>query len=137
LDDIREHNKPASRERFEALLRELYALAPAAWANHHVTDWQLEATRSTVVKEIERRQPPLAEEVELATFAKREEWLAKGRTAGLPPREYELLRLVLGDPKRFMRGFEKLNHSEAARALGVAEGTTKSLWSRIRKTLAA
>ncbi len=41
LDDVREHNKPASRERFEALLRELYAFAPADWANHHVTDWQL------------------------------------------------------------------------------------------------
>jgi hypothetical protein len=38
LDDIRERGKPARRARFEALLRELYALAPGAWADHHVTD---------------------------------------------------------------------------------------------------
>jgi hypothetical protein len=136
LDEIREHNKPARREQFEALLRELYALAPESWADHHVTDWQLEETRSAVVHKIERRQTPRVQEVELATFAARDALLKRGRDAGLPPREYELFRLALGDPKRFLRN-GKLNYSEAACELGVAIGTIKSLWSRIRKTLAA
>jgi len=48
LDGVREHNKPA-RERFETLLRELYALAPEAWSDHHVIDWQLKTTRSAVL----------------------------------------------------------------------------------------
>jgi hypothetical protein len=137
LDDIREHNKPVRRERFEALLRELYALAPGDWMNHHVTDWQLEATRGAVVKKIERRQTPRAEEVELATFAEWEDLLKRARDAGLIPREYELFSLVLGDPKRFLRRSGGLNCDEAARELGVAGGTIKSLWSRIRETLAA
>ena len=136
LDDIREHNKPARRARLEALLRELYALAPEAWANHHVTDWQLEVTRSTVVKAIEQRQTPQAAEDELASFADRQRLLKRGREVGLPPREYELFGLVMGDPERFLRR-GKLNHGEAAREMGLAEGTIKSLWSRIRKTFAA
>jgi DNA-directed RNA polymerase specialized sigma24 family protein len=31
----------------------------------------------------------------------------------------------------------KLNHSEAAHAMGVAVGTTKSLWSRTKKKISA
>jgi hypothetical protein len=136
LDDLRERNKPASRERFEILLRELYVLAPVIWAEHHVTDWQLRTTRDAVAKEIEHHRPPQTQEAELATFVEREAWLKKARGAGLTPREYELFSLVLSDPRRFLSN-DKLNHSEAAGELGVAIGTTKSLWSRIKKTLAA
>jgi hypothetical protein len=87
------------------------------------------------VKKIERRQPSRAQELELAILAHRDALLKRGRDARLPPREYELFRLALGNPDRFLP-YGKLDHSEAARELGVAVGTTKSLWSRIRKTLA-
>jgi hypothetical protein len=134
LDDLRERNKPARREQFEILLRELYVRAPKIWAEHHVTDWQLQVTRNAVVKEIAPRRSPQTEEVELAAFAEREALLKKAREAALTPREYELFGLVVSDPERFLRN-GKLNHSEAAREMGVAVGTIKSLWSRTRKTL--
>jgi hypothetical protein len=151
LDEIRDHNKPAKRERLEALWRELYALAPASWADHHVADWQLEATRSAVLKKIEQHSTPPAatgkasqtEELELAEFAEHEkreqllELLEKGRDVGLPPREYKLLALVVNDPRRFLNNNGNLRHREAAKKLGVAVGTSKSLWSRITKTLNA
>jgi hypothetical protein len=54
LDEICEHEKPTSRERFEALLRELYILAPEVLDEHHRTARQLRATRSAVVRKIER-----------------------------------------------------------------------------------
>ena len=72
----------------------------------------------------------------MATFAEREAFLKRGREAGLPPREYELLRLVMRDPQRFFRN-DKLNHREVAREMDLAVGTIKSLWARIRKSLAA
>lgn len=137
LDDIREHNKPTSRARFEALLSELYANAPQEWDKHHALDWRLDATRNAVVKGItgrSREESPT--EAELATFAEREALLKRAREAGLTPREHELFALVVGDPKRFLRN-NRLNHKEAAAEMGVAVGTTKSLWSRIRKALAA
>ena len=74
--------------------------------------------------------------VDLAAFAERERLLKKAREAALTPREYELFGLVVSDPKRFLRD-GKLNHNEAAREMGVAVGTIKSLWSRTRKTLRA
>jgi hypothetical protein len=135
LDAIREHNKPANRARFEALLRELYVLAPGVWDRHHSTDWQLQATRNAVVKKIEENGKPVPQVLELARFANREALMKRARQAGLPPKEQELFRLVFGDPDRFLRN-GKLNHSEAARELGVAVGTTKSLWSKIKRTLA-
>lgn len=73
---------------------------------------------------------------ELAAFAEREVVLKHAREVGLPPREQELFNLAMRDPGRFFRN-GKLNHSEAARELGVAVGTTKSLWSRIRRTFNA
>jgi hypothetical protein len=57
LDALREGKKPAARERFEVLLKELYVLAPDIWSEHHVTDWQLRATRNAAVKEIENYRP--------------------------------------------------------------------------------
>jgi hypothetical protein len=145
LDDIRGHNKPARRERFEALLQELYARAPARWADHHVVDWQLEATRNAVVKEIEQCLAPradrdgasLTEEQELAAFVEREKALKAARDAGLPPREYELFALVMNTPRRFLNNDGKPKHREIAQELGIAVGTSKSLWSRIMRTLSA
>jgi DNA-binding CsgD family transcriptional regulator len=129
LNDIREHNKPAHRERFDALLRELYALAPEAWSDHHVTDWQLEVTRSAAVKAIEQHQTPRPEAFELATFADRERILKRGRQAGLPPREYELLKLLVEKPK--------ISSREAGQRLGLSPGAVRTLKARINKTLGA
>lgn len=75
-------------------------------------------------------------DVELAAWADREKLLRRGREAGLTPREYELFELFIRDPERYMRN-GKLKHAEAAKKLGVATGTVKALWSRVRKTLAA
>jgi DNA-directed RNA polymerase specialized sigma24 family protein len=160
LDAIRNYNKPSGRARLEALLGELYVEAPEVWRKYAQTDWQLRATRSEAAKNIEQRHKPQAVEIDLAAFAEREALLIeqrdkpqavefelptpatreallkRGREAGLPPREYELFALVMGDPERFLRN-GKLNHREAAQEMDVAVGTIKSLWSRIKKTLAA
>ena len=48
--------------------------------------------------------------------------------------------MVVREPERYLRYLGenlKLNHAEAAKEMGVAIGTVKSLWSRIKKTLAA
>jgi DNA-binding CsgD family transcriptional regulator len=131
LDDVREHNKPDSRERFETLLKELYVLAPEAWSDHHVIDWQLKTTRSAVLKMIEQPQTPHVEESELAMFAhaEREALLKRGRDAGLPPSEYELLELLAANPK--------IPNREAADKLGKSVGTVKKLKHNIKKTLGA
>lgn len=136
LDEIRGYDKPVGRARLEALLRELYLEAPGVWSKYAQTDWQLRATRSEAAKNIEQRHKPHAVEIDLAAFAEREALLKRGREAGLPPREYELFALVMGDPGRFLRN-GKLNHREAAQEMDLAVGTIKSLWSRIKKTLAA
>lgn len=132
LDDLRERKKPAPRERFEVLLWELYVLAPGAWDEHHRTDWLLHATRSAVVKRIEQRllgkeaAPP--EEIELATFAEREAALKKGREAGLAPREYEIFKLFLENPK--------IKYREVAERLGISVGTVGKTKARIGEALA-
>lgn len=162
LDAIRSYNKRTGRARLEALLRELYLEAPGVWSKYSQTDWQLRATRSEAAKNIEQRHKPQAVEMDLEVFAEREALLIeqhdkpraveidlaafsqrereavlkRGREAGLPAREYELFALVMGDPERFLRN-GKLNHREAAQEMDVAVGTIKSLWSRIKKTLAA
>jgi hypothetical protein len=136
LDEIRDYNKPTGRARLEALLRELYVEAPEVWGKHSRTDWQMRATRTEAAKKLERHHKPPLQEIELANFFEREALLKRGRETGLPPREYELLRLVMRDPKRFFRN-DKLDHREVAREMDLAVGTIKSLWSRIRKALAA
>ncbi len=136
LDEIRDYNKPTGRARLEALLRELYVEAPEVWRKHSRTDWQMRATRTEVAKTLERRYKPPPEEIKLGMFADREALLKRGREAGLPPREYELFALVIGNPGRFLRN-GKLKHREAAQEMDLAEGTIKSLWSRIKKTGAA
>jgi DNA-binding CsgD family transcriptional regulator len=131
LDGIRDHNKPARRERFEALRRELYVYGPEAWSEHHVTDWKLETTRSAVLKKIEQPQTPHVEEAELAMFAhaEQEALLKRGRDAGLPPSEYELLKLLAANPR--------IRNREAADRLGKSVGTVKKLKHNIKKTLGA
>jgi hypothetical protein len=126
LDEIRERNKPASRERFEALLRELYVEAPPVWAERSSTDWQLRETRSATLKKIEGRdrQGPSVE-TELAAFAEREALLRKARDPNLTPRENELFRFFIENPSA--------TNADAARALNIKEGTVKSLKARIKK----
>jgi len=94
--------------------------------------------RTDIVRRVEAKVADAREnEVRaLAAFADKEQVLKRGREAGLTPREYELFCLVLGDTGRFLKN-GRLNHGEAAREMGLAVGTIKSLWSRIRKTFAA
>lgn len=134
LNDIREHNKPARRERFEVLLRELYDRARDVWAKHHVTDKRLLATRNAVVMEITGREAErkggFSGEQDLADFVTREAreaLLKQGREVGLPPREYEVFRFFVEHPGA--------KNAAAARALGIAEGTVKSYKSRIKQTI--
>jgi len=136
LDDIREHNKPPKRERFEALLRELFAYSPTIWADYHNHDLSLRATRTAAVRRIERDENVVPPEAELAAFSELEALRKQAREAGLTPRQHELFGLVVSDPGRFFRN-GKLNHNEAAREMGVAVGTIKSLWSRTRDALRA
>lgn len=136
LDEIREHKKPASRERFEVLLRELYILVSEVWDEHHSTDWRLIATRNAAVKKIEQRlssTPTLPPgEIELATFVDSEDrkrLLKRGRDAGLPPREYQVLEFLVENPR--------ITSVEIAQRLGISASAVRTLKSRIEKTLNA
>src|SRR5215211_698232 len=134
VDEIREYDEPPGRERLKTLLRELYVEAPQVWDDQRNASQRLLSTRTAAAKKIvERSRGETSTEAELPTFAQREAALKQARAAGLTPREHELFGLVVSDPKRFMRN-GKLNHNEAAREMGAAVGTIKSLWSRIRKT---
>jgi DNA-binding NarL/FixJ family response regulator len=117
LDDIREHNKPAKRERLEALLRELFAQSPTIWDDHHNDDLSLRVTRNAVVKRIEKHEALASPDAELPTFA------------GLTPRERELFKFFIENPEA--------RNAEAARVLGIAVGTVSSLKSRIKDALGA
>lgn len=66
-------------------------------------------------------------ELEFASFAEREALLRLGREAGLPPKEYQYLKLLAANPK--------ISYREAARKLKISEGAAKSLKHRIKKTL--
>lgn len=139
MDQIREYSsdKSPSRERFEQLLRELYVEAPIIRSEVQGKGYSLDRLRTKVARKLEKGMSLQQEETaQLAAFAEREALLKKAREAGLTPREHELFRLVMRNPERFLKN-GKLNQSEAARELGVAVGTTKSLWSRIKKTLNA
>jgi DNA-binding CsgD family transcriptional regulator len=63
---------------------------------------------------------------ELAEFANREMALKRGRDAGLPPREYELYKFFVDNPRS--------TNVQAAQTLGIAVGTVKSLKHRIKNT---
>jgi DNA-binding CsgD family transcriptional regulator len=81
------------------------------------------------VKRIEQRLSPPAEETELGPFAEREALLRKAHDAGLTPREHELFKFLIENPAA--------KNADAARALGVATGTVKSLKARIKKRIHA
>ena len=130
--------KTDDESRFSRLLKELPAEVLAAYRGREPGWGDLMDVRTEAVRRLEKIKPT-SEAQELAGFVDREEklrLLKRGREVGLPPREYELFGLVVSDPKRFLRD-GKLNHNEAAREMGVAVGTIKSLWSRTRKTLQA
>jgi hypothetical protein len=134
IDELRTDGE----SRFSRLLKELPAEVLAAYRGREAGWGDLMDVRTEAVRRLETTKPT-SEAHELAGFADREEnlrLLKRGREVGLPPREYELFGLVVSDPKRFLRD-GKLNHNEAAREMGVAVGTIKSLWSRTRKTLQA
>ena len=69
----------------------------------------------------DRWQHAESPERELATFAEheREALLRRGREVGLPPREYQYLKLWAGNPR--------ITYSEAASELGISKGTAKKL----------
>jgi DNA-binding CsgD family transcriptional regulator len=77
----------------------------------------------------ESGQKAKPQELEFATFAEREReaLLRRGREAGLPPREYEYLKLLAESPR--------ISYSEAARELKIAKGTAKKLKHNIMKSL--
>jgi hypothetical protein len=134
IDELRTDGE----SRFSRLLKELPAEVLAAYRGREAGWGDLMDVRTEAVRRLETTKPT-SEAHELGGFADREEklrLLKRGREVGLPPREYELFGLVVNDPKRFWRD-GKLNHNEAAREMGVAVGTIKSLWSRTRKTLQA
>lgn len=68
-------------------------------------------------------------ELQFATFAEREALLRQGREAGLPPREFEYLKLLAANPR--------ISYREAARELGISEGTAKKFKHNIKKTFGA
>jgi len=131
IDELREEGE----SRFERLLKELPAEVAAAY-DKMSRDWgDLMDLRTEVARRLEKRDPR-SDVKELAAFADREKLLKRAKDAGLTPKEYQLFALVAGDPGRFLKN-GKLNHSEAAHAMGVAVGTTKSLWSRTKKKIFA
>lgn len=75
------------------------------------------------------KEDSLPEEIELARFANQEALLKIGRDAGLPPREMELYRFFIENPKATNR--------EAADLLKVSVGTIKTMRHRIKNTLGA
>jgi DNA-binding CsgD family transcriptional regulator len=74
-------------------------------------------------------QEPESPEHEFATFFEREALLRLGREAGLPPREYEYLKLWVANPR--------ISYSEAASELKISKGAVKTLKHRVMNTLRA
>ena len=72
-------------------------------------------------------QEALDQEPEAALNRGREAALKRGREAGLPPREYELLKLLVEKPD--------ISSRDAGEALGITPGTVRALKSRIRRSL--
>lgn len=135
IDERREHSRGKSikRERFEQLLKELPAQVLDVWEETAHQSRSLSEIRTKVARQLDNRSSKPPPEVELATFIEREsidseKLLKRAKDAGLPPREYELYKLRVvenyGMPLR-----------EAAQYMGIAEGTAKSLWSRIKRTI--
>jgi DNA-binding CsgD family transcriptional regulator len=124
IDERREEGETL----FARLLKELPAEALAAYAEKPLAWGDLMDLRSEVARRLEKRgalpEPDLRDSVE---FAERETLLKRGKDAGLPPREYELLNLLVEKPKMSSR--------EAGQRLGISPGAVRALKSRIKKIL--
>jgi DNA-binding CsgD family transcriptional regulator len=89
----------------------------------------LKVLTNRVARRLEGRTASLTE-TELGEFADREEklrLLKRGRDVGLPPREYELLKLLVEKPN--------ISSREAGNALGITPGAVRALKSKIYRTL--
>ena len=125
IDELRTDDE----SRFSRLLKELPAEVLAAYRGREAGWGDLMDVRTEAVRRLEKTKPT-SEAHELAAFADREEklrLLKRGREVGLPPREYELLKLLVEKPN--------MSSGEAGKALGITPGAVRALKSRIYKTL--
>jgi DNA-binding CsgD family transcriptional regulator len=125
IDELRTDGE----SRFSRLLKELPAEVFATYRGREAGWGDLMDVRTEAVRRLEKTKPT-SEAHELAGFADREEklrLLKRGREVGLPPREYELLKLLVEKPN--------LSSGEAGKALGITPGAVRALKSRIYKTL--
>ena len=125
IDELRTDDE----SRFSRLLKELPAEVLAAYRGREAGWGDLMDVRTEAVRRLENTKPT-SEAHELAGFADREEklrLLKRGREVGLPPREYELLKLLVEKPN--------MSSGEAGKALGITPGAVRALKSRIYKTL--
>jgi DNA-binding CsgD family transcriptional regulator len=125
IDELRTDGE----SRFSRLLKELPAEVLAAYRSREAGWGDLMDVRTEAVRRLEKTKPT-SEAHELAGFADREvklRLLKRGREVGLPPREYELLKLLVEKPN--------MSSGEAGKALGITPGAVRALKSRIYKTL--
>ena len=125
IDELRTDDE----SRFSRLLKELPAEVLAAYRGREAGWGDLMDVRTEAVRRLEKTKPT-SEAHELAGFADREvklRLLKRGREVGLPPREYELLKLLVEKPN--------MSSGEAGKALGITPGAVRALKSRIYKTL--
>ena len=126
--------QPGVRRDLESLARRDQSLEEVAWdallsaaAEETSVDGTVREARTLLGREARERRPSRQEvAVHLAGFAERERTHKAGRDAGLPPREYELFTFFVDNPGA--------TNPQAARALGVAVGTIKSMRYRIKNT---
>jgi DNA-binding CsgD family transcriptional regulator len=124
IDELRTDDE----SRFSRLLKELPAEVLAAYHEREAGWGDLMDVRTEVVRRLEKVEAR-PEVQDLVAFAQREREavLKRGREAGLPPREYELLKLLVDKPNTSSR--------EAGEALNITPGAVRALKSRIYRTL--
>jgi DNA-binding CsgD family transcriptional regulator len=121
---------------YERLIQEMSGEVWSVWREQRSV-WKTSAfhpdqimeMRSEIARRLEGR-PAAPSETDLGEFADRENslrLLKLGREGGLPPREYELLKLFAEKPN--------ISSREAGEALGITPGAVRALKSRIRNTL--
>jgi DNA-binding CsgD family transcriptional regulator len=129
IDELREEGE----SRFARLLKELPAEALAAYRDRPRDVGNLMEIRTEAARRLEKRDaPPVPDMRDLAEFADRETreaLLKRGKDAGLPPKEYELFKLLVEKPG--------ISSREAAHKLGITAGAVRTLKSRINRTLGA
>jgi DNA-binding CsgD family transcriptional regulator len=124
IDELRR----VDESRFSRLLKELPAEVLAAYHERAAGRGNLMDVRTEAVRRLEKAEAR-PEVQELAVFAQREREavLKRGREAGLPPREYQLLKLLVDKPN--------ISSREAGNALGITPGAVRALKSKIYRTL--